>query len=613
MTRISTALLVAVVATVAYLYMRANQKPDLSATKLNKTYDYIIVGAGSSGAVLANRLSEDKAINVLLLEAGGEEEENPLISVPVAAIDTQKTEQDWMYYSEPQNNACKALKENRSYWPRGRVLGGSSGLNWMVYMRGNRHDFDSWAKEGCEGWSYRDVLPYFIKSEKVEIPEFKTSPYHGKNGPLYVSGPTQTILEEKYIQAGQHLGYNLVDCNGEDQIGFCRMQATIHNGVRWSTYQAFLKPAISRPNLHVATRSFVTKVIIENKRAVGVELIRRNKKMRVYANKEVILSGGAVNSPQLLMLSGIGPKDHLKELGIPVVADLPVGNNLQDHILIPVVHAINITASLTEQKLTGLSTILQYLLLKSGHLAASSLEGMAFVYTDGSTKDAGRGPDVQLHFISAHGLTKEGKAHAPFNYKDDIMDTIFSYDSSAETVSFLPTLLHPKSKGTIRLRSSDPFDHPLIQPNYLEHTDDVKTLIAGMRIIERLVDTPVLRHIGMEETSKSSMAAQVCKQHAFRSDAFWECYIRHYTMTVYHPTTTCRMGATDDPTAVVDPALRVKGISGLRVADASVMRNVPSANTNAASIMIGEKAADIIRGKDTVKDIKQILQKVKVC
>ncbi|XP_060069659.1 glucose dehydrogenase [FAD, quinone]-like [Ylistrum balloti] len=609
MARVSLAVIVAIMAAVAY-YWGSYQKTDLSTTVLNKTYDYIIVGAGSTGSVIASRLSEDKDISVLLLEAGGQPEENPLIDVPVAAVDTQETEQDWRYYTVPQKNACKAMNENRSYWPRGHVLGGSSALNWMVYMRGNRHDFDSWANEGCDGWSYKDVLPYFIKSENVEIPEFKTSKYHGKDGPLYVTGPTQTILQEKYIQAGQQLGYNLVDCNGEDQIGFCRMQATIHNGVRWSTYQAFLKPVMSRPNLQVATRAFVTKVIIENKRAVGVELIRGNRKVKVYANKEVILSGGAVNSPQILMLSGIGPKQHLKEIGIDVVADLPVGNNLQDHILIPVVRNINISAALTESMANNVFTLLQYILLKSGLFAATTLEGMGFVYTtDGATKDAGRGPDIQLHFLSAHGLTEEARPHMHLNYRDDIMDKILTYDTANETISFLPTLLHPKSKGTIRLKSRDPFDHPDIDPKYLEHLDDVKTLVSAMRILEKLIDTPVLREIGMKLESKSTLD-QICAEHTFRSDAFWECYIRHFTVTVYHPTSTCRMGTTDDPTAVVDSSLRVNGISGLRVADASVMRNVPSANTNAACIMIGEKAADLIRGIDSVKNIRRNLGEI---
>ncbi|OWF45028.1 uncharacterized protein LOC110457584 [Mizuhopecten yessoensis] len=611
MSRISIAVVVAIFATAAYLYRESSRKSDLSTVTLNNTYDYIVVGAGSAGSVIATRLSEDRGSNVLLLEAGGREEENPLISVPAAAMDVQKSEQDWQYFTEPQKHACKAMNENRSYWPRGYVLGGSSAINWMVYMRGNRHDYDSWAAEGCDGWSYKDVLPYFIKSENIQIPEFKTSKYHGKNGPLYVTGPTLTPLQEKYIQAGQQLGYNFVDCNGEDQIGFCRMQATIHKGVRWSTYQAFLKPVMTRSNLHVATHSIVTKVMIENKKAVGVELIRKGRKVKVYANKEVILSGGTINSPQTLMLSGIGPRKHLEEMGIDVVADLPVGNNLQDHILIPVVHSINISAALTEEKGNAVQSVLQYLLFKSGYIAATVLEAMGFVYKDGTTKDDGRSPDIQLHFMSAHGLTEKGKAHITMNYRDDIMNSIFTYDPAKETIQFLPTLLHPKSKGTIRLKSKDPFDHPVIDPKYLEDPDDVKTLIAAMRIIEKLVDTPVLKEIGIQLDSKSTME-ELCDQHTFRSDAFWDCYIRHYTLTVYHPTTTCRMGALDDPTAVVDPSLRVRGISGLRVADASVMRNVPSANTNAASIMIGEKAADLIRGKDSVQDIKRILQKSKL-
>ncbi|KAJ8315043.1 hypothetical protein KUTeg_007193 [Tegillarca granosa] len=510
---------------------------------------FIPVGAGSAGAVIANRLSEDDKLSVILLEAGGVETDNELIDIPAAAMLLQKSEKDWDYYTQPQKYSSFALKNKlnfylciftqQSFWPRGKLLGGSSNLNLMVYIRGSRHDYDEWESDGCTGWGYKDVLPYFLKSEDIKIDEFKDSVYHSKGGPLSVSYSAVAPISELFIKAGQELGYKVVDCNGEDQV--------------------------------------------ENKRAVGVEIIKNGRKKIIRANKEVILSAGAINSPQILMLSGIGPRKHLEDLGIQVVADLPVGKNLQDHLLIQLGHFINSSVSLTAEKMESLLSIAKFFMFGSGYLTTSVIEGTAFFDTDPETKYA----DIQFHLFNLFGEKFQS-------------NTINAF-------SILPTLLHPKSKGTITLQTKDPFDPPLIDPHYLEHPDDVRSFIKGIRIYEKLIQTPVFKKldVSMEKT----VYKEFCKEHKFRSDEFWECLVRQFATTVYHPTTTCRMGPDGDPTAVVDPNLRVRDVSGLRVADASVMRNVPSGNTNAPAIMIGEKAADLIRGIDSVKDLREKLKR----
>ncbi|XP_060076751.1 glucose dehydrogenase [FAD, quinone]-like [Ylistrum balloti] len=591
-------LMAIVVGVIGYMYFQSAVKTVRrgDGSKLETSYDYIIVGAGSSGSVLASRLTEDPGNDVVLLEAGGSDETNPNVYKAGAAPMLMKSDEDWEYYTVPQKHACFAMNEQRSYWPRGRVLGGSSSLNWMVYVRGNRHDYDSWAEEGCEGWSYKDVLPYFIKSEDIQIDEFKQSDYHGKGGPLPVTRPNITPMHELYLRAGRDLGYNVSDCNGEDQIGFCWMQSTIKNGERWSSYRSFIKPHLDRPNLHVRLNTYTTKVIIKNNKAIGVECIRNGKKFQVYARKEVILSAGAVNTPQLLMLSGVGPKKHLQELGIPVLADLPVGENLQDHFMIPIMYRINITGPLTAELMMSSWATKQYEYFGTGPWSATALEAMAFLYRDFSKKkDSGENADIQLHTFSAHGSTPDMKNFFPVNYKEEVKDQLYTETDKVRTIVFSPTILHPKSKGTIRLQSRDPFDYPHIDPHYLEDPDDVQLAIQSIRFVEKLIDTDTFRSIGTD-VSYPSPFHKLCSQYDFRSDRFWECYVRHFTLTVYHPTSTCRMGNKDDPSAVLDPQLRVKGIFGLRVADASVMRNVPSGNTNAPAIMIGEKVADMIRG-----------------
>ncbi|XP_056016593.1 glucose dehydrogenase [FAD, quinone]-like [Ostrea edulis] len=596
-------LVVAVV--VIYFTKKENITEDL--TPLNSSYDYIIVGAGTAGCVLANRLSEDADSSVLIIEAGGSEDENMNISIPLGQGSTLLSKEDWNFRTEPQKKACLAMHDRKCAWPRGKVLGGSSSLNAMQYVRGSRHDYDGWAKEGCTGWSYRDVLPYFIKSEDIQIPELQNSAYHGKGGYLSVSDGTATPLNKNvYARAMEELGHPITDCNGKSQIGYCSSQETTRNGARDSTAKAFLRPAMKRKNLHVSINSHVTKILIKDKRAVGVSFVRNNRKHSIMANKEVIVSAGTVSSPQILMLSGIGPKEHLKSKGITVKADLPVGENLQDHVMTFMDFHDNTTSMATIDEIMSPVTIIQYLAWGSGFLTKSLLEGTAFL-----TDDEKIPPHLQFHFYSLmidprvtsimldvlniDTKLKDGKEKEYQRNKD----------RNIGTFSILPILLHPKSRGTIRLQSNDPFDPPLMDPNYLDHPDDIKTFLRGVREVLRLGSTKAFKSIGASSQDPLKAYNPQCDNHSPDSDEYWICRLRHHTYTVHHQTSTCRMGATNDPNAVVDPELRVRGIQNLRVVDASVMRNVPSGNTNAPTIMIAEKAADMIRNIDSVKSIRE--------
>jgi len=519
-------------------------------------YDYVIVGAGSAGCVLANRLTEDPATTVLLLEAGGPDDTQE-IHIPVAFSSFFKSPLDWAYETEEQPH----LNNRRLYWPRGKVLGGSSSINAMIYIRGNRRDYNHWRELGNEGWSYSDVLPYFKKSENEER---GASEYHGTSGPLNVSDlRTLNPISHAFVEAGVEVGIpQMNDFNGAEQDGVGFYQVTQRQGLRHSAAVGFVHPILSRPNFTLQTHTLVTDVIFEGTRAVGVAYIQNGEKQRVNANKEVILSGGAINSPQLLMLSGIGPANHLKALGIPVVADLPgVGQNLQDHPAIVVLYASTQPISLAHAQTP--ENLQDFVDNKRGPLTSNVAEAGAFVRTQANLPM----PDIQYHFAPVyylnHGFTvPEGDGY-----------------------TIAPCVLHPQSRGYIALRSTNPAEAPIIQPNYFADEADMQVLVEGVKIARKLGETLAFAPFRDVETHPGSQV---------QSDEEISEYIRNYVETLYHPVGTCKMG--NDSMAVVDAHLRVRGVEGLRVIDASIMPTVVSGNTNAPTIMIAEKAADLMKG-----------------
>jgi choline dehydrogenase len=495
-------------------------------------YDYIIVGAGSAGCVLANRLTEDPATSVLLLEAGGTDETVPEIHDPTKALELAHTAVDWAYATEEEPH----LNNRKIYWPRGKVLGGTSSINYMVYVRGNRHDFDHWQALGNEGWSYADVLPYFKKAENRER---GASAYHGVGGPLHVfEPPAINPLTAAFIEAGEEQGWSRNDdSNGASQEGFGTFQFTIHDGKRHSTAVGYLHPVRSRPNLTIWTETLATRVLFEGTRAVGVAYLKDGSEQQVRAQKEVILSSGTINSPQLLLLSGVGPGEHLRKFGIRVVADVAgVGENLQDHPGAFTYYTTNPSFS------------------AFGGLAES---GNAFIKTQADLPE----PDLQLIF-------------APF----------FVPPVVGKGYTVIVALATPQSRGRLTLRSPDPTQHPAIFANYLAKQEDGAKLVKGIQLVRRLNQTKALAPFYHEDAHP---AAQLQ-----RAEELVE-FVRNTTQAFYHPVGTCKMG--QDALAVVDEQLRVRGTEGLRVVDASIMPTIVNGNTNAATIMIGEKAADLIK------------------
>ena len=574
----------------SYLDKQSNTVP----RQLNQMYDYIVIGGGSAGITVASRLSEDDHVSVLVLESGSHFDENPKFSVPPNWLHFLHTKYDWAYLTEPQKYAFLGMNDNRGSWPRGHVLGGSGNINVLQYTRGSRFDFDEWAANGCTGWSYDEVLPYFLKTEDMHIPEFRNSIYHNVGGEIAVSDADVSPFAKVFRNAGEELGYKVMDYNGELQEGFNKIQFNIRNGVRSSAAIEFLKT--KRDHLHIATESHVTKLLIENKKAVGVSFVQDGRKKYVTAKREIIVSAGAINTPQVLMLSGIGPKEHLSTLGIPVVMDLPVGNNLQDHQQMSVCTKTKSPGSITPESMDSLWSRINYNLFGSGPLSIAGSDGSAFLHLDKNNEGKSY-PDIQMVlFPSLFGKNI-------FNYKEEIAKEMLSSPSEHGFCVFV-ALTHPRSRGTIRLKTSDPFDYPLIDPQYFNDQRDVDDIIGGVRIMEKLLETRALKDLGVDI---NFMKKSFCSQHKFRSDEYWDCMIRSTAFTQFHPTSSCKMGPLERNDTVVDPQLRVKGIAGLRVVDASIFPKVTSGNTNAPTIMVAEKAADLIRGKVTVNHLKRSL------
>ncbi len=531
-------------------------------------YDYIIVGAGSAGCVLAYRLSENMQNKVLLIEAGGKDSKLE-IHIPAAYTKLNRSSVDWAFYTEPQN----FVAGRRLFQPRGKVLGGSSSTNAMAYIRGNAKDYDDWAKMGCKGWSYADVLPYFIKSENNEDYEKVDAGFHGRGGLLNVRFPySHYSVSEAFIEACMECGipYN-PDFNGRQQDGTNFFQFTIKNYRRHSTAQAFLKPALTRQNLQVLTKGIVSKVLIANDTAKGVEVaFGASQKQIFFVRKEVILSAGAFGSPQILMLSGVGEKEFLQKMGIEPVKDLPaVGKNLHDHCFAIVSSSAKVNTANNDLKpLNQLKGLFNYFAFRKGFATASPLEANAFLRLNTHSDR----PDMQFHFVPAH----------LGGYNVDLYN-LDKYPRSSG-YSILATLLKPKSRGFVSIRSKNPFEAPLIQPNYLAEEEDLRHLIRGVRKAYEVMQAKAFDKCRKEQYFPKKIG----------DDEFLAEHVQKTLESVYHPVSTCRMGSENDENTVVNTRLQVKGIANLRIVDASVMPEIISGNTNAPTIMIAEKAADFI-------------------
>lgn len=529
-------------------------------------YDYIVVGAGSAGCVLANRLSADPSTRVLLLEAGSSDN-NLLFSMPAGFAKMTKGIASWGYETVPQRHLGGRVLR----YTQAKVLGGGSSINAQVYTRGNVRDYDCWAADGAAGWSYADVLPYFKRAEDNQ--RFVDA-YHARGGPLGVSVPVNPLpISEAFLRAGQEYGipYN-PDFNGAKQEGVGHYQVTVRDARRCSTATAYLKPVRSRPNLTVLTSAYSTRIVVQNGRAVGLEMMHQGQRETVRAEREVILASGAIGSPRLLLLSGIGPADHLNSVGVKPIHDLPgVGENLQDHLDLYAIAECK--GDFTYDSYVKLHrTIwagLEYLLFKRGPVASTLFETGGFWYVEPAAR-AQEWPDVQFHLGLGSGIEAgvEKLKHAG--------------------VTLNSAFLRPGSRGTVQLASGDPSAMPMIDPNYWSDARDRSAAIEGLKMAREILRQPALKPFVMVERMPGIAATS---EAALVDYAFRTCKTDH------HPIGTCRMGT--DQLAVVDPSLRLRGVDGLRICDASVMPRITSSNTNAPTIMIAEKAADLILGKTT--------------
>ena len=527
-------------------------------------FDYVIVGAGSAGCVLADRLTEDGKSTVLVLEYGGSDR-SVFIQMPSAlSIPMNMAKYNWQYHTEPEPH----LGGRSMHCPRGKALGGSSSINGLVYIRGNPLDFERWQDEGADGWGYASVLPYF---KRAETRDDGGTEYRGGNGPLHTRyGPLDNPLYQSWIEAAQQAGYPATeDVNGFQQEGFGRMDMTVYRGQRWSAANAYLRPAMKRPNLTVRAHSTATQILMDGRRATGIAYRQGDTARTALARREVILSGGPINSPQLLKLSGIGPAAEIKSFGLDVVHDLPgVGENLQDHL--EFYFQVAVTQPITLYSSMGLFAKgligARWLLRHDGLGATNHFESCGFI----RSRPGIRYPDIQYHFLPL----------------------AMSYDGgSLATEHGMQAHVGPmrsKSRGHVRLASPDPFQHPKILFNYLSHPDDWTEMRACVRLTREIFEQPAFAPYRGREIQPGP---------DITTDEQIDAFVRAKVESAYHPSGTCKMGKRDDPMAVVDPETRVIGLESLRVVDSSIMPSVTTGNLNAPTIMIGEKASDHILGR----------------
>lgn len=547
-----------------------------------------MVGAGSAGSVVANRLSENDDWKILLLEAGG----NPTAEseIPYLFSTVLKTNHTWNYDMEKSDKSSKALEH--SWMMGGKMLGGSSGANTLLYMRGNKQDYDQWDEMGNVGWGFDNVLKYFKKSEGNKLDQF-IEMFHNHDGPLSIDAFNNTDqVTQILFDAAAELGYQeLKDINADEALGFGLAQGTLQNGERCSSAKAFLSSIKDRQNLHIIKNALVTTLIIENgKQVKGVNFLLNGQEMKAMAKNEVTLSAGTILSPRILMASGIGPAKDLEKLGITVVHNLPVGENLQDHVLVPYMLKVDPGSSQVMNNIDTVESIYAYLKYRVGKFAGIGItDFQGFV----NTLDDSVYPDVQYMFS---GFTKQTidfkRLCSIYGCYEEYLEQLNQFNQEAYLLLVQVTLLHPKSRGKIELRSTDPHDLPIIRPNYLDVQEDVETIIKGIQGFKKFLATNTFKRHQIEE---AHMKIEECDKLKYDSHEYWECFVRYFSKSIYQLVGTCKMGPDTDLEAVVDPRLRVKGINGLRVVDASIIPTITSGKMNSVAIMIGEKAADMIK------------------
>lgn len=520
------------------------------------------------------------------------------LQIPLWYFPIQNTDHDWQFRSEPSDRACRRVK-NGCFHPRGKMLGGTHAMNGAVYMRGNKGDYDGWQQMGNSNWNWNNVLKYFKRSEanrNQTVTNYQNGRWHSTGGKLSIDNYHESEkIRNVFIEAAKEYGYAFVhDLNADKLLGYANAQGTLKNGERHSTAKAFLVPAKDRTNLHVIKYAHVTKILINDAKAVsGLEFVYMNDhKLIAMAKKEYILSTGAISTPQLLMLSGIGPKEHLANLGIDVKRSLAVGKNLQDHIIVPLIFQFNEFLAEPESPLQILDDLYNYAIHRKGPLGGIgtiNLIGMI------NTLDHSGFPDIELQHFSQKRRSAQLKTllHA-MDYDESVIEPILKANEDGETTIVYVELLRPKSKGNILLRSNNPYDVPKILPNYLTHDQDIQTLLRGIRYQTNFINSKAFKK---NKGKIIRIPFEDCDRHVYMSDEYWVCYMTHMATTVYHPVGTAKMGPSSDVDAVVDSELKVKGIKKLRIVDASIFPTIVSGNTNGAVIMVGEKGADFLKSE----------------